>query len=92
MATTTVLIAVENKITDHSKYITTSEFNKLTAENYTARLKQSNLATKGDIPDFVKQTEFYYKLKNLDKKVTSSKSKHVLVENQLGKLQDKIEK
>ena len=53
LATTTALIAVENKIPDHSKYITTQEFNKLTTENYTARLKQANLATKSDIADFV---------------------------------------
>ena len=30
---------VENKIPDHSKYITTPTFNKLSAENFTARLK-----------------------------------------------------
>ena len=34
---------VESKIPDHSKHITTPEFNKLTAENFTARLKQANL-------------------------------------------------
>ena len=39
---------VENKITNHDKYITTLEFNKLTAENVTARLKQANLVTKTD--------------------------------------------
>ena len=39
---------VENKILDHAKYITTSEFNNLTAENFTARLKQANLVTKMD--------------------------------------------
>ena len=33
---------VENKITHHDKYITTSEFNKLTAEIFTARLKQGS--------------------------------------------------
>ena len=50
--TTTTLIAFENKIPDHSKHINTAEFNKLTAENFTARLNQENLATKGDIADF----------------------------------------
>ena len=29
---------------DHDKYITTSEFNKLTAENLTAKLAQASLA------------------------------------------------
>ena len=57
---------------DHSKYITTPEFNKLTAENFTARSKQAKLATKGDIADFV---NFDDKLKNLIKKVSSNKSK-----------------
>ena len=35
---------IENKITDHDhdKYIATLEFNKLTAENVAARLKQAN--------------------------------------------------
>ena len=43
LVTTTVLNAkiseVENKIPDNSKYITTQEFNKLTAENFAARLR-----------------------------------------------------
>ena len=90
--TTTAVTAVENKIPDHTKYITTPEFNKLMAENVTARLKQANLATKGDIADFVKKTNFSDKIKNLNKKVTSNKSEHLLVENELKKLQDKIEK
>ena len=33
---------VENKIPDHAKYITTQEFNKLTGENFAAKLKQAN--------------------------------------------------
>ena len=41
LVTTTVLNIkineVENKILDHAKYITKSEFNKLTAENFAAR-------------------------------------------------------
>ena len=44
---------------DHSnKYFTTQEFNKLTKENFTARLKQENLATKADIANFVRETDF----------------------------------
>ena len=39
LATTATITAAENKIPYHSKYITTPEFNKLTAENFTARLK-----------------------------------------------------
>ena len=48
--TTTVLNTkiseVHNKIPNHDKYITTPELNKLTTENFTARLKQANLVTK----------------------------------------------
>ena len=41
---------IENKITNHShdKYITTPEFNKLTAENFAVRLPKANLVTKID--------------------------------------------
>ena len=62
LATNNALTAVENKIHDHSKYITTPE--KLTAENFTARFKQANIATKGDFADFVKKIN--NKLKKLD--------------------------
>ena len=33
----TKIIEVENKIPDYAKYITTQEFNKLTAENFAAK-------------------------------------------------------
>ena len=71
---------IEKKITDHNldKYISTTEFNKLTAENFAARLTQANLATK---------TEFNNKLINLNKKINSNKTKHILVENEFKKLQ-----
>ena len=38
---------IEKRIThhDHGKYITTQEFNKLTVDNFAARLKQANLAS-----------------------------------------------
>ena len=75
LAFTTALTYVENKIPDHSKYITTPEFNKLTAENFTARLKQANLATIVDIDNFVKKTDFDDELKNLNKKFNSNKYK-----------------
>ena len=39
---------IENKIPNHDKYIITPEFNKLTAKNFTARLKLANLVTKTD--------------------------------------------
>ena len=67
---------LEKKITDHKheKYITTAEFNKLTAENFTSRLAQANLITK---------TDFDAKMSSLNIKITSNKTKHLLVENQL---------
>ena len=71
---------IEKKITDHKhdKYITTPEFNKLTAENFAARLAQANLVT---------NTDFDNKLSNLNKKTTSNKTKHLIVENELKKLE-----
>ena len=71
---------IEKKITDHShdKYITTPEFNKLTAENFAARLAQANLVTK---------TDFDNKLSSLNKKITSKKTKHLIVEIELKKLE-----
>ena len=62
------------KFTDHNhdKYITTTEFPKLTEENFAARLKQANLVTKIDFDD---------KLKSPDQKVNSNKTKHLLIEN-----------
>ena len=80
LATTTAVTAVENKIPDHSKYVTTPEFNKITAESFTARLAQANLASKNDIPNFLKKTDFYDKLKTLNKKFTSNETKHVFDE------------
>ena len=47
---------------DHDKYITTQEF--------IARLKQANLASKNDIANFVKNNDFDNKLKD----VTSNKN------------------
>ena len=70
---------IENKITNHNhdKYITTPEFNKLTTENFNARLEQANLITKID---------FDSRLQSLSKRITSNKTKHLLVENELKKL------
>ena len=57
---------------DHDKYITIPEFNKLLAEGFDARLKQADLVTKTDFDD---------KLKSLNQKITSNKTKYLLVEN-----------
>ena len=54
---------VENKIPNHEKFITTPEFNKLTPQNFTARLKQANLVT---------ETDFDEKLTDFNRKITSN--------------------
>ena len=93
LATKTALTAVENKIPsvtnlvteienkvnnhNHDKYIDTSEFNKLTADVFNARIAQANLITK---------TEFDSKLSNLNRKITKNKTDHLLVQNELNKL------
>ena len=73
LATTTAFAAVENEIPDHSKYITTPEFNKLTAKSLAGRLGQINSASKNDIANFVKKTDFDDKLTNLNKKLLQIK-------------------
>ena len=52
-----------------NKYITTQEFNKLTAEKFSARLKQANLAIKADIDDFVEKKILMINQKNYIKKM-----------------------
>ena len=71
---------IEKKITDHNhaKYITTSELNNLAAGVCIARLARANLITKAN---------FDAELKNVSGRVTSNKSKQLLVENELRKLQ-----
>ena len=49
----------------------------LTVENFAARLKQT---------DSVKKTDFDDRLKSLNQKINSNKTKHLLVENELKKL------
>ena len=83
----------EKKLLDHNhdKYITTPEFNKLTAEIFAARLVQADLATRSDIASFVNKTDFDEGLKNLNKKVRSNKTKHLLVENEFKKYKHLIQ-
>ena len=59
---------IENKTTtdhDHDKCIITQDLNKLTSENFTTGLKQTNLPSKNDIAKFVKYTNFDDKLNNV---------------------------
>ena len=71
---------VENKIPDHSKYITNQEFNKLMVENFAARSKQADLESK---------TYFDNKLITFVKEITSNKTKHLEVQNKLNRLMTK---
>ena len=66
----------EGKIPCNSKYITTQEFNMLTAENFAARLKQA---------DLVNKTDFDNKLTSSDRRITSHK-KYLEVEKKLNSL------
>ena len=72
---------VENKIPDHRKYITTQEFNKLTEENISARLRKANL---------VRKTDFDNKLISFHKRITSNKTKYLEVQKKLNSLQQVI--
>ena len=67
----TKISEVENKIPDQGKYITTQEFNKLMAENFTVRLKQADLVNKTDVND---------KLTSFNKPILSNKIKHLEVQ------------
>ena len=68
---------IEKKITDHNhdKYITTPEFNTMAASIFDAET------------DLMRKPEFDAKLKSISDRVTLSKSKRLLVENELKKLE-----
>ena len=63
----TKISEVESKILDHAQYINARELNKLTAENFAARLKQVNL---------VRKTDFGNKLISFHRKIISNKTKY----------------
>ena len=71
---------LEKKIIDHNhdRCITTPEFNKFTAKPFDVRLASENLVTK---------TDFDTEIIILNKKINSNKTKPLLVENELKKLQ-----
>ena len=64
----TKISEVENKVSDNSKYVTTQEFNNLTAESFASRLKQANLVIK---------TDFDNKVTSLNELITLNKTKHL---------------
>ena len=57
--------------------INTSEFNTLATNFFNTRLSKANLITK---------TSFDAKLSSLNRKITSNKSKHKLIEKELNQL------
>ena len=73
----TKVTEIENKLNNHNhdKY-TDTNFYEL-AVVFNARIAQTNLETK---------TDFDAKLLSLNRKITSSKTKHALVENELNQL------
>ena len=73
------LLSLKKKLTghNHDKYIATPESNTLATIVFNARLAQANLITK---------TDFDAKLPSLNRKITSNKTKHLLVENEFKKL------
>ena len=94
LATNSALTAVENKIPDvsslvkktitdkykgHDKFITTPEFNTLAADVFHARLAAQT--------DLIRKPELDFKLKGISDRVTKNKTKHLLFENELKKLQ-----
>ena len=50
---------------------------------------KAKLATKAGIDDLIENIDFDDKLKNVNKKVTPNKTKHVLIENELNELSEK---
>ena len=73
----TKISEVENKTPNHDKYITTPEFNNLTAEIFAARLKQA---------DLVNKTDFDNKQSTFNRQITSNKTKHLEVQKKLNSL------
>ena len=70
---------LKKKITtdyDHDKYLTAQKGNKLTVENFSARLAQANLASKSDIANFAQKTDLNKnKLNELSKKLKPHQQK-----------------
>ena len=66
LATKTALNSVENKISSVCKLVKKkTEFDKLTSEDFAARLRQVNLASKSGIANFVNKIDFPNQVKNI---------------------------
>ena len=77
----TKISEIENKVNNHNhaKYITTPEFNTMAATAFKARLAAE--------ADLIRKPDFDSRLKQISDRVTKNKTKHLLVENELKKLQ-----
>ena len=77
----TKISEIENKVNNHNhdKYITTPEFNTLAADVSKARLAAQT--------DLIRKPDFDSKLQGISDRVTKNKTKYLLVENELKKLQ-----
>ena len=71
------MVLKQDQNLEEAVYIDALDFDKLATDVFNARLAQANLVTK---------TDFEAKLSSLNRKITSNKSKHILVENELKKL------
>ena len=72
---------IDNKVNDynHDKYITTPEFNTMTADIFKARLAAQT--------DLIRKPDFDSKLKGISDRFTKNKTKYLLVGKDLKKLQ-----
>ena len=75
---------------DNGKHFTIQEFSRLTEDNFAVRLAHAKLATEVVITNFLKERDFDNKIKSINKRVTLKKTKHVLIENGLDVLLDKV--
>ena len=75
----TKIAEIEKKLPNHNhdKYITTPEFNTLSADVFNARLAQANLVTK---------TDFDNSVSSLDSKIAANKTKNESIENEIKNL------
>ena len=64
---------------NHDKYITTPKYNKFTTKIFDLRLNRANVASKSNITNFIKKTDFDNKLLVFNKKNNSNKTRYVLV-------------
>ena len=77
----TKISEVENNVNNHNhaKYITTPQFNTSAADVLKGRLAAQT--------DLIRNPDFDFKLKRISDRVTKNKTKYLLVENELKKLQ-----